>query len=286
MKTLYIDVYFLINFTVDLLALYFSALFYKLPITMLKLLTSAFIGAGYAVFGIIFLDNSVFMFPISILVLVLMIFIMTFGLGIYRKIKYCVIYLIFQILIGGLVYYGYTALDSFTPLKDFVEAENENKKLLILSVLILFSIGVLKLLISLFRDTVCRKNVRLTVEYKNKTHSFEAFVDSGNLALDPFDKTPVMLVSMALAKEIYGICESDISNIDNIEVSLKKKIRIIPVSFGSEKKILYGLKPDRVLVKSKKREERISLTIAIDKDGGSYGGYNALIPSVALEDII
>ncbi|MBE6644437.1 MAG: hypothetical protein E7612_03550 [Ruminococcaceae bacterium] len=285
MKTLYIDIYFLINFTVDLLALYFSALFYKLPITTVRLMLSAFIGAAYAVFGILLLENSVYMYPISVLILITMIIIITKGSHIYRKIKYCILFLVFEILIGGLVFYGYTSLDKFEPLKNFISEENENKKLILLSVLILFSIGVLKLIISLFNGTRCHKSVKLIVEYNGEKKSIDAFVDSGNLAVDPFDKTPVMLIGQKLANEIYGNDSEKIYSICEIDASLKKKIKIIPVSFGAEKKILYGIKPDFVYVKTKTNEERISLTIAIDKEGGCYGGYNALIPLSALDDI-
>ena len=124
----------------------------------------------------------------------------------------------------------------------------------------------------------------LSVEYQGRSTTVEAFVDSGNLAVDPFDKTPVMLISAQLADRIYDINALELENIDGINISLRKKLRVIPVSFGKEKKILYGLKPDRVFIKNKKREERISLTI--DKEGGNYGGYNALIPLSALDDVL
>ena len=52
--TLYVDVYFLINFTVDILALYFAAIFSKVPTSTRRLIISAVIGAFFAI-GIVFL---------------------------------------------------------------------------------------------------------------------------------------------------------------------------------------------------------------------------------------
>ena len=68
-------------------------------------------------------------------------------------------------------------------------------------------------------------------------------------------------------------------------LSFRKKIRIIPVSYGNQRKILYGMKPDAVYIEKNGVREHISLIIAIDNEGGDFGGYNALIPLSALEGI-
>ena len=285
MKTLYVDVYFFINFTVDILALYFSALLYKLPTTVKRLLLSSFVGATYAVLGTLLFDNSTLMIPISVLILIIMVLIMARGVGIMRKVKYGIVFLFFEILIGGMVYYAYSTLDKINLFQSFVDSNNENKKLLLFSLIILLSIGALKLVIMCFGNAASRKSIKLFVEYGGKTNQLDALVDSGNLAVDPFNKTPVMLVGKAVGNKIFGELCDDLSALDSLEVSLKKRIRIIPVSFGSEKRILYGIKPDLVYVEKKKLREHISLIIAIDKEGGNYGGYNALVPLSALENI-
>ena len=284
MKTLYIDVYFFINFTVDILALYFSAVFYKVPTTIFRLLFAAFIGALYAVFGVLLIDSTFLMYPISVLFLIVMVLIMTRGSGIYRKIKYGISFLIFQILIGGLVYYGYSTLDRFVEVNEFIQSNDENKKLLVLSLIILMSIGVLKLIILLFGNTRCERNVKIIVDYGGRENDILAFVDSGNLAVDPFDKTPVMFVGASLANKIFGSEIDLIDNPENISYGLKKRLRIIPINSGGVNKIVYGIKPDSVRVVTEKKQESISVIIAIDKEGGSYGGYTALIPLSALDD--
>ena len=73
MTTLYIDVYFLINFCVDILALYFAASFVKIPCTNLRLVISGVIGGGYAVVGILLLDESYLMYPISAMIFISMV---------------------------------------------------------------------------------------------------------------------------------------------------------------------------------------------------------------------
>ena len=83
MKTLYIDVYFFINFTVDLLALYFSSALYKLPTSAPRLMLASFVGSLYAVFGVLFLEDRLIMYPVSLVILAVMVLIVSAGSTVY-----------------------------------------------------------------------------------------------------------------------------------------------------------------------------------------------------------
>ena len=130
MQTLYIDVYFLINFTVDLLALYFSSGFAKIPVSTPRLIISALIGGSYAVFAVLFITRQRIMYPISFLLFIIMIFISAKRVGFYRKIKYAAAFFLFQIIIGGLVYYSYCTLDKVLNTENLSNIGGENQKLL------------------------------------------------------------------------------------------------------------------------------------------------------------
>lgn len=285
MQTLYIDVYFLINFTVDLLALYFSASFSKIPTTTPRLMIASLVGALYAIFGILLLNNSIVMLPLSILFLIIMVFIVAKGVSTYRRIKYTVSFLIFEILIGGLVYYGYLTLDRYVKDASSFQIGGENRNLLILSLLVLLSIGVLKLIVSFFGNARSERCARILILDGKKETNVDALIDSGNLATDPFDKTPIMLIRADKGKEIFGIKQSALDFPDALDYNIKKKIRVIPVRFGENQKILYGFKPDGAFVITKKGRERISVVIALDEESTGYAGCHALLPLGAIEDI-
>lgn len=285
METLYVDIYFLINFTVDVLALHFASVFSKISTSVPRLLTAAAIGALYAVFGVLLIEKSELMYILAVVFLFIMVIITSKGVGFYRRVKYTAAVVIFNVIIGGLVYYGYCLLDNVFTSEDFADIGGENKNILILSLIVLLSIGVLKLFISIFGNTHYEKKVELTVVYNGTETKFEAFVDSGNLAVDPFDKTPVMLVNSALSKKIFGIDAITQDSFNNSGYELKKRIRIIPVSFGGEKKILYGIKPDNIYTVAGEKTEKLSLIIATEEKGDSYGGYSALIPLSVLDGV-
>lgn len=285
MRTLYIDVYFLINFTVDILALYFAASFSKTPTSVPRLLIAALVGAMYAVAAIIFFDESKTVYLFSFALLVLSVTIASGRVRFYRKVKYGIAYILFQIILGGLVYYGYCLLDRLMDSVNIEALGGENKNLLILSLIVLLSIGVLKLVMAVFGNTRSEKSVRLLIKYNGAETCFEALVDSGNLAVDPLDATPVMLVTYKEWERIFG-SDADIENIDEAVYRLRRRFRIIPVSFGNNKKILYGIKTDSVYVITAKGQENISVVIATDKEEESYGGYSALIPLSALDGVL
>ena len=286
METIYIDVYFLINFTVDVLALYCASSFSKISTTVRRLIIAAFIGATYAVFGILFIERPEIMYILAVIILLLMVIVTSKGVGSYRRLKYTVAVVIFNVIIGGLVYYGYCFLDGFIGIDDFESSGGENKNLLILSLIVLLSIGALKLFLSAFANSKCEKMTEILVEYNGVETRFEAFVDSGNLAVDPFDKTPVMLINRGLSEKIFGIKELNNESVNRHGYDFKKKVRIIPVSFGGEKKILYGIRPDNIYAVAGGKTEKLSLIIATDEEGDSYGGYSALIPLSALEGVL
>ena len=125
----------------------------------------------------------------------------------------------------------------------------------------------------------------MLIEYKDNKIEFDALVDSGNFAVDPMDRTPVMLISNSLASEIFGVDKKifDFSKCGSIEE--KKKMRVIPISFGKCKKILYGYRCDSVFVIGKNEKEKIKLVVALDNNNENYAGYPALLPLSALEDI-
>ena len=204
------------------------------------------------------------------------------ALAIKRKAKFSFAFLIFQILIAGMVYYAYCTLNKFTDLSSSALGET-NKKLLILSLVTLICMGLLKLIIGVFSNSKIDKVINVTLVENKKEITIDALVDSGNLACDPFDYTPVMLVGEKIFRSLFSLNSAeDILN----NIRLTKRIRVIPITYGGASQILYGLKADGVFINLKGTREEVSVIIALDKNGGKYGGYDVLMPLSAISDIL
>lgn len=286
MKTLYIDVYFLINFTVDLLALYFASCFSKVPTSTKRLLISSAVGALIAVGVVLLPEYAILKFIIATAGLIAMGFIAPKRVSVRRKLKFVFAFLIFEALLGGAVSFLWGILDKYiSNFFDGAEGGAVNRKMLFLSLIVLLSIGVFKMLVSFFSNIESEGSVDVEISFLDNTAVVSAFVDSGNLAVDPMDLSPILLLKKEVAKTILPENIIELSNIDSLERKVKKRIRLVPLSRGGETHVMVGVKADAVRLVGGKNEE-LRVTLVIDKEGGDFGGYKALMPAAALDNAI
>lgn len=282
-RTLYIDVYFLINFTVDLLSLYFAACFSKIPTTVKRLIFASSVGAIIAIAVVLMPEIPLLKFVIATLGLFAVGFIAPKKVGIKRRIKYIFAFVIFEGLVGGVVSFIWDILDRYiSKIFDSSEGGAVNRKMLFLSLIVLLCIGVFKMLVSFFSGVESEESARVEISFMDNTAVVSAFVDSGNLAVDPMDMSPILLLKRDVAKSILPENIIDLCNIDSLDRSVKKRIRLIPVSRGGQTHVLVGVKADAVRLIDGESSEELRVTLAIDKEGGDFGGYKALMPSAAL----
>ena len=284
MQTIYIDIYFLINFTVDLLSLHLASLFIKIKTYPFGMLLSAFFGALYAIALIFLEEKTITYLCASILFFIVVMYFSARGCRIVRKIKFLAAFLITEMLIGGIVYFLYGVIERSAK-NGLLSEIKSDRNLLILSLVVLLAIGVLKSLLLLFNNNFSEKSVKLKIVLSDKTFFIDALVDSGNFLRDPMDLTPVMLIKAEFCKKILPFELPTVDNIVSLTDYAKERVRIIPASSLSDVKILCGLKPDDVFVFQKKRYEKINLIIAFDEKGGSFAGFDALIPQSALNNL-
>ena len=285
MRTLYIDVYFLINFTVDLLSLYFASKFSKVPTSSKRLIISSVIGGAIAVIVVLLPEISLIKMIVSAIGLLLMALIIPRGVRGKRKVKFAISFIIFEALVGGMVSFVWGMLDKYiSKYFDRLQGGVVNRKMLFLALIVLLSMGVFRMIVSFFSNIESEGSVDVEISFFNSRAVVSAFVDSGNLAVDPMDMSPILLLKKDMAKTFLPENIIELSEIDKLDRNIKKRIRLIPVSRGNQTHVLIGVKADKVKVLKGEREEEISVTIAIDKEGGDFGGYKALMPSAALDN--
>ena len=287
MRTLYVDVFFLINFTVDIISLYFAACFSKVPSSTKRLIISSALGALIALVTVLFIESSIVKLVIAAVGLFLMGAISPKKVSFKRRIKFIFAFLIFEALVGGAVTFIWSLLDKY--ISGFFESNDGggiNRKMLILSLIVLLLIGVFKMLVSFFSNVESEGSVEVEISFLENKEVVSAFIDSGNLAVDPMDMSPVLLIKKDLAKRLLPENIVELCDIDRLDRSVKKRIRLIPISRGGQTHVLVGVKADNVRVIKKDKVEELSVTLAIDKEGGDYGGYMALMPSAALNNVL
>jgi len=286
MQTFYVDVYFFINFSVDFLSLYFAAKMAKMPTSITRLLIGGVIGAIVAVINV-FISNVILGYVSLFLGFLLMILVSLKKVTVKRKIKFAFCFSIVETLVGGIVYCLYDFLDKH--LGQYIDSSfggTQNRSLLMLSIIILISIGVFKSLVSVFSFVQGSDTIEVEIEMQGRVVCGEALIDTGNLAKDPTDLKDVMLIGSDLARELLGRDFLGVEELSGLDCDMKKRVKLIPVTFGKERRLLVGFRPDSVIVKTRRGKELVDIAVAIDKEGGRYGGTHILMPSAAVRDVI
>ena len=280
MKTLYIDVYFIINFTVDILAIFVALKMVHLSIKMRRIILCGILGGAFAILEL-FISVKALEILLAAAFLLLITQISCIGASWSRRIKFLLSFYISTFLISGIVSFMYQLMDRYVKNIAIESGQSTNKKALVFSLIILLMIGALRLFIMMFSGATNEKSVDLVINIVGRRLEIEALIDTGNLVKDPMNMNPVIFIKKAYAERIFPKEVLELSHLDDLPLEYRKRIRLIPVTRGGRTHVMTGVKVDSVIMHREKSEEPLDATIVIDKEEGTYGGYFALAPYVA-----
>ena len=271
----------MINFTVDILAIFFALKLTHLRADIRRILLCAMLGGVFAILEL-FIRRKAFNLLLTALFLLLTAQISCRTASMSRRIKFLLSFYISTFLISGIVSFMYELMDKY--LKEILIQSNEttNKKALVFSVIILLMIGVLRLFVMIFSSSVNQKSVRIAINIHDKRTEVEALVDTGNLVKDPMNMNPVIFIKKDYARSIFPNEVIELSHLDMLPTEYRKRIRLIPVTRNGQTHVMTGVRVDEVALISSSGKERIDATVVIDKEEGTFGGYLALAPYVAV----
>ena len=282
MQTLYIDVYFLINLTVDLLAIYFALMLSGVVSSRRRLILSSFLGASVAVVSVLFADTAAVKVFLSVVGLLLIGAVAPDHVPVRRRARFLFSFIIFSALFGAGVTFLWDLFDSTVGSSSAIGGGTVNRRMLLFALAILVSIGVFKMIISFFTDSIGAGKITLELSFMDKQVMIDALIDSGNLAVDPMDMRPVLIIKPRAAENLLPHAVIDLCDPDILPRDMRKRIRLIPISRDGKTHVLTGVRIDRVRAMRGDVCEDVAVTVAIDKEGGDFGGYEALMPSAAL----
>ncbi len=263
--TLYADVLFAINFSMDFLSLFITEMILHKKIHKKRILISGVIGGLYGVFELLVPTKVVLGAIINVGVSFLMCFI-AFN---EKKIgKFTVMLVMFwgvSASLGGIMSLLYSFLNNilFEYIKDYSYSTvyNGARFFIVASLTMIVSIAFTRIYNS-------KKNVKeatMDVRINNISFSLKGICDSGNLLTEPITGKSVILVSD----------DSEIGRLIEKEPELKK--RYIPYHGVEKQGILRGVVPQRILL----NDSEITAVVATIKNK-SFAGYDALIPASLL----
>ena len=144
-----------------------------------------------------------------------------------------------------------------------------------------FAVLAVYLTVRLICNVKTKRSALVRVTWKEKSVSFLALCDSGNLLRDPFSGDPVIPLSRVVFEKLCGKEITDaLISLDGDALS-KHKIspRLIPHRCDGESNIIGALLVDSVTVECNKRKNRVRCLIAPRSfNENYYAGFPATLP--------
>lgn len=283
--TVYGDLLFLINFSMDFLCFYILCLLLHTRLPLLRACISSAVGGVYSVASLFMSTGKGIAVLLDILCCVFMCALVFFKRGgTFKIIKATVLYFFVSMALGGAMT-GLFYLLNGSGMFSEANAEGNGITSWVFALLAVSGGGITMVWGRFFRSSNERAELLLELENEGKRVRIKALADSGNLMSDPISGRGVIIVTLKssrelIPKDMYPAFES-ISNLDGLSVASISKIRLIPSSTIMGEGVLPAIRIKRTRIISKGKEKELDALIAfVNKD--DLSGYDAIIPSAVI----
>ncbi len=281
-QTVYADLYFLVNFSMDLLCLMITAsLLHRRPARWRAILAAA-LGGAYALVALLFSFSGAFGLLLDILVggLLCLVTFKDRQTSLPRVLGCVPVLLLCSILLGGFM----TVLYSFLNRLDLpLEALSGDS----LSVWIFALVGALAGAATLRGGRLMglsgkTRSVTVSATLYGKNVTLRALVDSGNLLRDPVSGRSVVVVDVdrlrgvlppTLLRACTSACPADVLALPEFA----RAVRPIPTATATGSSLLLAISPDALTVTDGKHTFSADYLLAPAPLGNSAGGFDAII---------
>lgn len=276
----YVDLYFLVNASMDLLCLAMTASILHRAVKRWRLFLAALLGGGWAV-GVLLLgiDGAPGVVPDLLMAVLLAAVAFAEKNGrITRLLRDAGAYALLSALLGGLMTVLYRFLNRLELPLEALQGDGLSAWMfaILAAVAGFFTLRGGRL----FRRSGAVRDVGLEITVEGRTAVLRALVDSGNLLTDPLDGRSVVLADPAkLLPCLSPMLAHALEHPESAPPEYARRIRLIPAHSATGEGLLAAFAPDRLVIVTKKDRVMANDLVALSPLGGTAGGYDALIAS-------
>ena len=285
-QTVYADILFLINFSMDYLCFYITSrlLHRKLPKAR-----TFFAAVGGGLYSVLILVAN-FVSPLRLVCDLAAGFIMCAAVFTDKKtslgktVLHSLAYVGVSVLLGGIMTAIFNMLNAIGFAKALENGGGDGMPVWIFAALSAIYGWATLTGGRFFRKKQGEKSADIEISFGGKTVSLTALCDSGNLIRDPISGKCIVVadlssVSPALPPEmVSAVQKNDISAFESLPREQAKKIRFVPSRTATGNGILYAIKPDRLTVTVCGVSQSVDALFAPVSLGASAKGFQALLP--------
>ena len=283
-QTVYIDLFFLINFSMDFLCFYLSSKLLSHRMSIKRTALASAFGGVYACASLFWGLGGLWSFLLDIGACTVMSAIAILKRDNLKEIfGYSIVYTACSVVLGGAM----TALFSLFNrlgvdrlLGD--ETDGDGISVWLFAFLTLISAVVSLCGIKLFKRKSSRLIGQLEIVYANKSVTLKALCDSGNMLIEPISSRPCIVAESKEVKKILPVGMLDMiekGRTEGISERDRARLRVVPAQTVSGGGILYAIRFDSVRLNMGGGWIESDAYIALCTLGNGPEGAQALVPS-------
>ena len=288
-QTVYLDLFFLVNFSMDFLGLFLTAKILAIPMKPLRGILGATVGGLYADISLFLPVGSVLSLGISVLVCGLICAVAFWHRGHARSLPlYILVFVALSMALGG-VMTALFHLFNHVPLFEGIEqSEGDGISVWAFALLALISACVTLLGGRFFAGRSSQKGAEIELCYGGQKIRLDAMTDSGNLLRDPISGKPCIVadfqaVAPILPEEIRrAIRQGAAQAMETVSGEHVRNLRLIPTHTATGSGLLLGVRMESITVCTEKESHRVDAYVALTDLEKRARGRKALLPPALL----
>ena len=283
-RIVYVDLFFLINFSMDFLGLFLTAKLLSRRLSLGRGLMGAAIGGLYADLALFLPFRSVAALLVDACVCGLMCVVVFGERRRWRELPlYILVYTAISMALGGFMTALFSLLNR-SPWFDGVENTSPDG----ISVWVFALLAGVSGLITLaagrfFVAKTAQRSAQIELRYGGRSLRLRAMTDSGNLLCEPISGKPCIVADIGslrglLPEEILRVARKGGAEIEGIGSRHAGNLRVIPTRTASGQGLLLGVRMERITVDDGRGEREVDAIVALAELGKGAEGNEALLP--------
>ena len=285
-QTVYVDLFFMINFSMDFLCLFLTSKILHRQLPLWRALAAAALGGVYANVALLYPLEKLPSVTADVSVCVLMCAIVFHR---KKKIKslplYILVFSAVSMALGGFMTALFQLLNRSSLFQNAQGVQGDGISVWIFALLAIISAAITLIGGRFFTGRTAQKNAEIEVEYGGRSVTLHAMTDTGNLLQEPISGRLCIVadlnaMSAVLPPELIRAARSkNPSAMQKISSDHVKHIRLIPTHTASGSGILMGVRMERIVIKTEKGNQEVDAMIALSDLGKRADGNEALLPA-------
>ena len=279
-KTVYIDILFLINFSMDFLCFYISAKIMSVKLSTARAIVAAVLGGIYS--GVaLFLPMQYFLSLLLDLLVCFVLCAITFGRknGLFFS---SIVYFSVSMALGGFMTALFNLFNRLGFSSHRGEVEEDGISVWLFALLALASAAITLCGGRFFRRNAKLRRVDIRICEGKEERRISALVDSGNLLREPISGSACIVLDIRTAKGLFDdalldMASGGVPRLDELPLSVAKRVRVVPSTSATGEGMLLGVRAEGVFITVGERERRIDALIVFSRLDGKNGA-KALVP--------